>query len=191
MYSLGVILVGLGITLFIPSVALLVMGQWPGDAIPAFICGGVIAFPMIALGVHLIRKAERRQHVTIPPEQTTPGVDEKAAGDSLARGLDRLRGFDLSRLNVVGWLLLLATFAVVVVEAWGVVWLAGAGPGRQWLARVSTLSVLLVAIGFFFAVRWLLGKLGVTIYLPEEAPERKDAEKSAAGGGGSQPPCLQ
>jgi len=70
----------------------------------------------------------------------------------------------LNRLNWVGWLLLIGTLGFVGAEVAALVWLLGPGGWDRRLAKLAALPMLLVAIGFFVGARWLLGRLGVSIY---------------------------
>jgi hypothetical protein len=75
----------------------------------------------------------------------------------------RAQQFDLNRFNWGGWVLLLATFGFVMAEAAVLVWVVGV----RWQDRAQPMVfalMLVLAVGFFFALRWLLFRLGVSIY---------------------------
>jgi hypothetical protein len=82
-------------------------------------------------------------------------------------------------LNWVGWLLLFGTFGFVGAEIAALVRLLGPpGPGgwRHWQAKVAAPIMVFLAIGFFASIKWLLGRLGVSIY----RRQGKHVEPSAA-----------
>jgi hypothetical protein len=107
------------------------------------------------------------------PTPSAPEVEAVSASDppharlpdTSLSPLDRIRSFDLNRLNWLGWLLLFGTFVLAVV---GSILLASflgeARPDQAWLSKALMVAMLLLATGFFFSARWFLGKFGITIY---------------------------
>ena len=167
-YVVGVVLLGLGITLLIMGGVALVAGA---PVMGGLVCIGCVPVPMILGGIALVRRAEDR--ITggdMPPAERPAAAEVGPTGI-----LDRVRAFDLNRLNWVGWLLLLGTFGFALAEAAALVWIWPGGWDRQLAQLVAPLMVVL-AVGFFAGTRWLLGQLGVSIY----RRERGRAEPSAA-----------
>jgi hypothetical protein len=145
----GIFMLGLGITLLIASGVGIVAAAPKatlGGVGGALACVGLFIVPMIVGGILLIRTAEDRQAA-----QRRPLV----RGDT----------FDLNRLNWVGWLLLLTTIGVGVGSAGAAVLVFGKPEDvPRWAGRLIAVAMVLFVTGFFFAARWLLGLLGVSIY---------------------------
>jgi hypothetical protein len=158
------ILLGLGIVLLVMSgipFFVAVKGGSIVGIVGAVVCTGVIPIPMIVGGIASIRSAEDNASRQIEDPRSLAEMSKDPVGNVLARS----GGLDLNRLNWIGWLLLFATFGFVVGEVVVLTILLGEGiwaiKGR---ARLVALAGLLVAIGFFAGVRWLLRALGITIY---------------------------
>ncbi len=158
MYLLGIVLLALGIMGLVPAGIMvwvaITQDQSVGLVVGGLVCFGLVCIPMMAGGIALIQRAEARNP---PPAE----LYEPVPGETW---LDRMRRFDLSRLNWVGWLLFLSTFAFVFVEAAVLTALLPAGPNAPRMPRLIALPLLLLAVGFFVAVRWLLGTCGISIY---------------------------
>ncbi len=163
MRALGIWSLGLGIWLLLPSGLAVAYSRSWGEVIGFLACAGLVPVPMIVGGIVLIRRAEDAQarDAEAPPHDSEA---EEEPGGRESGVLARVRAFDLNRLNWVGWLLLLATFAFVLGEAAVVALMVGNG----WWDRVSTrlvsLPLAFLAVGFFVSLRWLLGLFGVSIY---------------------------
>jgi hypothetical protein len=158
--SVGVWLVGLGITLLVMCVFPVAYASTPGELIGWLACAGLVPGSLICVGIALVRRAEDRARggESLPDEcPATPDVGRVGI-------LDRVRAFDLNRLNWVGWLLLLGTFGFVGAEITVPVWLIGGGGWDRRLAKLAAPLMLFLAIGFFAGTRWLLERLGVSIY---------------------------
>src|SRR5262245_29928949 len=118
----GIFLLGLGITLLIPSGFALAHSTSFGQVIGWLICTGIIQVPMIVGGIAIIRRVEDAPASGIVGRGNEPVADRPSsvipeAGDPVGRALAQVRGFELNRLNWVGWLLLLATFGFVIAES--------------------------------------------------------------------------
>jgi hypothetical protein len=165
MRALGIWLLGFGIVLLIMDGVALASVNTLEEVVGFLVCGALVPVPMIAGGIALVRRAEERERPGTPEPPRVPSAGRPQALRYEYRGdwLQRVRTFDLTRLNWVGWLLLLATFAFVLAEAGLLVLLLGDWGNRP-AAKVVAVPMLLLALAFFFGVRWLLGKLGVTIY---------------------------
>jgi nitrate/nitrite transporter NarK len=158
----GMFLVGFGITLLIPSGIALGYAHGLAQVIGFLVCTALIPVPMIISGIAIIRSAENTGARRIKVPDRVVDVD---AADPVGGILARMRRFDLNRLNWVGWLLLLATFGFVIAEAAVLAMYFGDQfKERRIEARAIGLGALLLAIGFFAGVRWLLQALGVSIY---------------------------
>jgi hypothetical protein len=159
----GMVLLGLGITLLILCGIALVNAKGLPMVVGFLVCTGVVPVPMIVGGIAIIRSIEDRAAQRLDELEAEPV--EEVAGNPVSRTLTRARRFDLNRLNWVGWLLLLATFGFVLAEA--AVFALTLGDGA-WGGRVGTrllgLGMVLLAIGFFAGLRGLLRVLGVSIY---------------------------
>jgi hypothetical protein len=169
MYILGMVLLSLGILVLSFCGLGFAYATSFGQVVGWLVFVATVPFPMMIGGIALIRKAEGRQLPEAAPEVQNPAGDPEAELHCPEPGnpIDRLLGimsFDLSRLNWVGWLLLLACFVLVFVQAGILVLLLGVWEKDRVLTRVLAPVILLLAVGFFFGVRWLLGKFGVTIY---------------------------
>ena len=166
MRVIGVLLLGLGITLLIMSAVALVAIGHEGDlaaAVGCLVCAGLVPVPMIIGGIAIIRRVE--DDTMHQSEELTPAPAAEEPENPFSRPLARMRTFELNRLNWIGWLLLLATFGFVLGEA-GVMVLVledGAFEGRVG-RRLIGLGMLFLAVGFFTGLRWLLRVLGVSIY---------------------------
>jgi hypothetical protein len=156
-------LLGLGITLLIPCGIAIGCAEGPGQVVGFLVCTALVPVPMIVGGIAIIRAVEDKAGQR--PQGPEPGPVAEVAGDPVGRTLARVRGFELNRLNWVGWLLLLATFGFVIAEA-AVLVLALGGDlgGGGVVSRLIGLGGLLLAVGFFLGLRWLLRLLGVSIY---------------------------
>ena len=171
MRVVGMVLLCLGITLLFPSGIALIHAEGLGQVIGFLICTALVPVPMIVSGIAIIRRAEdpyaqglgegAGDAATALPSEPEP----RDTGNPLQDAQARLLRFDLTRLNWIGWLLLLATFGFVAGEAGILVLVVGPG-GREGgrLPRVVGLPLLLLAIGFFVALKWLLGVFGLSIY---------------------------
>lgn len=164
MRGVGMVLLALGIVLLIPAGFAVAGAKGFDEALGFLACAAAIPVPMIVAGVALIRRAEDR-----PAANALTGLTAEEPADCPAAPagpiLSRVGAFDLNRLNRVGWLLLLATIAFVLAEAWVVAWLVGNGPwGNGGPPRVIGLPLFLLALGFFAGLRWLLRLLGVSTY---------------------------
>ncbi len=166
MYGVGVVLIGLGITLLVMGGFALISGA---PVISGLICIACVPVPMLIGGIALVRRAENR--IETGSVQPTERVAEP---ESAVVGIrKRIAEFDLSRLNWVGWLLLLGTFGFVGVEVAILVWLIEQngfeqnGWDRRQAIRVAGTAMFFLAVGFFVGSRWLLGRLGVSIYRPQ------------------------
>jgi hypothetical protein len=157
-YVVGVVLLGLGITLLIMGGVALVAGA---PVVGGLVCIGCVAVPMIIGGIALVRRVEDRAKGRGVPSAECLAAGAKPTG--VTGVLDQVRKFDLNQLNWVGWLLLLGTFGFVFAEAAALVWIWPAGWDQR-LTELVALPMLFLAIGFFTATRWLLGQLGVSIY---------------------------
>jgi len=175
MYVVGVVLIGLGITFLIMCGVALSAGA---PVIGGLICIGCVPVPMLIGGIALVRRAEDRTAGGGVQPAECPDVP----GSTPVGIWERIRDFDLSRLNWVGWLLLLGTFGFVGVEIATLVWLIDLGGWDHRLAmKVAALPMVFLAAGFFAGNRWLLGRLGVSIY----RRQYKEVETGAATDGGT------
>jgi len=174
-YVVGVVLIGLGITLLIMGGVALIAGA---PVIGGLICIGCVPVPMLIGGIALVRRAENRTKGGGVQTAECP-----AAPGSAPVGIwERIRDFDLNRLNWVGWLLLLGTFGFVGVEIAILVWLIDLGEWDHRRAmKVAATPMVLLAVGFFAGTRWLLGRLGVSIYRRQS--DRAEPDAAADGGG--------
>lgn len=143
------------------------------------ICVGLVPVPMIVTGIWMVRRVEDAElasemsSATDECESINPTeVEGRAASGGF---LDNVRAFELNQLNWLGWLLFLATFGFVLAccllagfVAWEVGWSA------RVVASVVALPVLLLAVGFFKALEFLFGLLGMKIY-------RDNASQNRAG----------
>ncbi len=152
MRGLGVWLVGLGVTLLVMCVFPVAAAKTTGELLGWLACAGLVPGSLIWIGVALIRRAEGRVEDAGPPPD----------GAGPAGLLDRVRDFDLNRMNWLGWLLLLGTFGFVLAEVAALVWVWPGGWDRG-LAKLAALPMLFLAVGFFAGTRWLLGRFGVSI----------------------------
>jgi hypothetical protein len=163
MRLLGVFFLGLGITLLIPSGIALGYVRGLTELLVVLVCTIVVPVPLIIGGVAVIRAAED----SALPRTKVPegGILHERAANPLDRVFVRMRQYDLNRLNWIGWLLLLATFGFVIAEA-AVLALCFGDKFKDELivARLIGLAALLLAIGFFVGVRWLLRLMGVSIH---------------------------
>jgi hypothetical protein len=157
MYVVGVVLLGLGITLLVMGGVALIVG---GPVIGGLICIGCFPVPMIIGGITLVRRAEDRIN-----DQGVPPAECRATLGSAPVGFrERIVYFDLNQLNCIGWLLLFGTFGFVGVEIAAVVWLIDQGGWDRRLAvQLSAPAMFFLAVGFFAGIRWLLGQWGVSI----------------------------
>src|SRR6516164_9280181 len=118
MRLVGVCLLGFGIVLLVPEAIFLANARSLPEVLAAVVCGAAIPLPMIIGGIALIRQEEdkgRRSPQPDTPHPPTPKYVNRA--NPVGDVLDRVRNFDLNRLNWTGWLLLLSTFGFVVGEA--------------------------------------------------------------------------
>jgi hypothetical protein len=142
----------------------LVAEQTPGprgNALPSL----SLASLMILCGIRWVRggQATRSASESEPVSASEPPHANQA--DIALNPLDRIRSFDLGRLNWLGWLLLFATFGFIVVGSILVgSFLRIERPDKGWAPKVIVMTTILLGTGFFFGVRWLLGKIGITIY---------------------------
>jgi len=168
--GLGVWLVGLGITLLVMCVFPIAAAETPRALVGWLACAGLVPGSLIVLGIILVRRAEDRARTADTPqdESLVAPVPEPAGI------LDRVRAFDLNRLNWAGWLLLLATFGFVLAEVAVLVWMWPDGGDRRLPKLVATV-MLFLAVGFFVASRWVLARLGVSIYRHENRGSEPDA----------------
>jgi hypothetical protein len=173
-YVVGVILLGLGITLLIMGVVALVAGA---PVAGGLVCIGCVPAPMIIGGIALIRRAEDRiAGGGARPAECPAAAEVEPSG--ITEILDRVRAFDLNQLNWVGWLLLLGTFGFALAEGAALVWMWPGGWDRRLAKLVSPLTVF-PAVGFFAGTRWLLGQLGVSIYRRERGRAEPDSLPSS------------
>jgi hypothetical protein len=181
MYVVGVVLVGLGITLLIMGGVALVSGA---PVMGGLICIGCIPVPMIIGGIALVRRAEDR----ITSEDVLPGerlaTTEREPPTGISGVLDRVRAFDLNQLNWVGWLLLLGTFGFALAEGAALVWMWPDGWDRQ-LAKWVAPPMVFLAVGFFAGTRWLLAQLGVSIYRRKRSRAEQDTAAHGCRDSGS------
>ncbi len=115
---------------------------------------------MIIGGIALIRRAE---------EQIKGGSVSSPESLAAPAGIrERIRDFDLNRLNWIGWLLFFGTLGFFGVEIVALVWLIERGEWDRRLAiKIAAPLMVFLAIGFFASIGWLLGQLGVSIYRPQ------------------------
>jgi hypothetical protein len=161
MRVLGICLLGLGIVLLLPSGLAIASSQNWGQVIGFVTCAALIPVPMIVGGIVLIRRADDAQAADADVSYREPEEESAEEGGGV---LTRVRAFDLNRLNWVGWLLLLATFAFVLGEAAILVVVIGKDWGDRVTSRLVALGLLFLAVGFFVGVRCLLGFFGVSIF---------------------------
>ncbi len=158
MRTFGIFLLGLGMMVLIPSgFAVAATAPTRAEALGWLVFAGLPSVVLIIGGIRIVRREEDRQAVqrAMQIEDAYTPPDEGAA---------RVQGFDLNRLNGVGWLLLILSFAFVVAGAGGVVFLAEAVWLDQTLAGIVAFAAAPLAVGFFAGVRWLLGRFGISIY---------------------------
>ena len=176
MYVVGMVLLGLGITLLFLCGVALIAGA---PIIGGLICTGCVPVPMIIGGIALLRRVEDRAAQSLGEVPVAPQPQVQGTGSPTSEVGSRLQdfmlNFDLNRLNWVGWLLLLGTFGFVGVEAAALVWIWPGGWDRR-LAKLTAPVMIFLAVGFFAGTRWLLGQSGVSIYRRRS----KRAEPSAA-----------
>lgn len=159
MYIAGVFLLGLGIAVLPMCVAALVHAPGPDHVIGFLVCTAVVPVPMIVVGIALIRRAEDR--VTTGDSMPVGSPARPRAGP--AGVMDRALAFDLNRLNWAGWLLLFGTFGFFGAEVMAVGWTWPGGWDRR-LVKLVAPPLVLLPIGFFAGTRWVLARLGVSIY---------------------------
>jgi hypothetical protein len=160
MRIVGMCLLGFGILLIVPSGLALTAAESLGEAAGWLACAALVPGSMIVGGIVLIRRAEDREPVTVRGEMARSPGPRGVVNDTMGR----VMAFDLNRLNAGGWLLLLATFGFVIAEASILVPLVGDRMGDRGLPKAIALPALLLAVGFFFGMRWVLGLFGVSIY---------------------------
>jgi hypothetical protein len=157
MRVVGMMLLGLGITLLFPCGIALFYAEGAGQVVGFLACTAVLPVPMIVVGVMMVRAAEMETDVR-------PELRRVKSGNPVNNVMDDVRSFDLNQLNWIGWLLLLAAFGVVIAEAAVVALVVGPNGWGNGPPRILALPMLLLPVGFFVAVRWLLGWFGVSIY---------------------------
>jgi hypothetical protein len=161
---LGMISLSFGVLMLIMCAPVLIQAAQArslAGIIMALVCTGVVPSVMVVIGIAIIRRAEDKTVHQI--ERARPMAD---TSQDLVQGIFAHAGrLDLNRLNWIGWLLLLATFGFVVAEVVIVTLLMGE---RAWDGpldrRLLGLGGVLLSIGFFAGIRWLLRALGVSIY---------------------------
>jgi hypothetical protein len=122
---------------------------------------------MIVGGVVLIRRAEVGSK-----KKRGPVIDEDDESASDIEHLhDNIANFDLLQFNWIGWLLLTGTLAFAILLIIIVIQLTG-GFSRNTGGKAISILVLLFAVGFFFAARWILSSLGVRI-IREASEDRR------------------
>ncbi|MCS7022811.1 MAG: hypothetical protein NZU63_13410 [Gemmataceae bacterium] len=169
MYLFGVFLIGFGIVFLIMGVVALSTAD--SSLVAGLICIGCFSVPMLVSGIWLVRRAEsRRQGETV--SQAPPAT---AIQPGLIGILQRAQALNLSQLNWVGWLVLLATFIFVLAEAFALTSIWRDITLVHQLKRLIALTMLFLAIGFFAGIRWILKKIGISIYLPEYDSTLADA----------------
>ncbi len=162
MRVLGMFLLGLGITLLIPSGFALSSANDLSQLLGFLLCTALIPVPMIVGGILIVRRLEDR---AAPPPEDPEDARVPETGDAAGSTLARMRGFELNRLNWIGWLLLLLSFGLVIAGSLlGALAFGNGAWGGRATARIIALPLLFLAIGFFAGLRWLLRKLGVSIY---------------------------
>lgn len=129
-----------------------------------------VTVPMIIGGIAMIRKAEsQRISDDIAAPETWAGENDVIETPTIKSWnpfhvLHQVQTFDLSRLNWIGWLLLLGSFAFAFGGVAVVTLLLGDFAAKHPAGRFLAYGVIFLAIGFFFAVRWLLRRFGINIY---------------------------
>jgi hypothetical protein len=91
----------------------------------------------------------------------------RATSGGWTNPMQRMGQFDLTRLNGIGWLLLLGSFAVCIGGALTAgMWMEGKpnDADRRLILWTVALVILALTLGFFFGCRWLLGEAGISIY---------------------------
>src|SRR6266700_2509782 len=93
----------------------------------------------------------------------------------LSRLIDRMLGgrirrlyeFDLAKLNLEGWLLCASTLVIIISGAFAAVGL-GLSMDEPAIRDFVAIILIVVATVWFLGCRWLLAKLGVSIYHDSE-----------------------
>jgi hypothetical protein len=170
MRILGIVLLALGIVLLIPCGIALLYSKGLGQMVGFLLCTALLPLPMIIGGIAIIRRVEDSHVMNMRRDAESPVAELPSGpkqGEPAAPSQKlELRNLDLTRLNWVGWLLLFGTFGFVVGEAGIMVLVSEAGGwwADPWPRRGVGLVGLLLAVGFFVAVKWLLRLFGVSIY---------------------------
>jgi hypothetical protein len=171
MRIVGMFLLGVGIMFLIMAVFFFTNPPAvPGAILLMLAWLAFVTVPMIVGAIAIIRKAERQNFSgDFPEAQMWAGenhADENPGRDARSPFLllHQLRTFDLSRLNWIGWILLLGAFALVIGEAFLVTYILGRFPANPIAGRLLSYGLIFVSIAFFFAIRWLMRRLGFTIY---------------------------
>jgi hypothetical protein len=173
---LGIFLLCFGIMMLFASGTIVVgwieyfaSGKTDTTAIAMQIAVALFPFASIVGGIALIRVAEdgrSRRKAEDPSEADASGQQTVPSGDLVKRIRAKVGAFDLNRLNWTGWLLLFATFGFGMIQVALVEWGADeiGFQVKNPPQRGVWLPVGLLAIGFYFGVRWLLNRFGISIY---------------------------
>lgn len=169
MRILGMFLIGFGIFGLIASAFAFSHFAGRGELLGWAICVGLIPVPMIVAGIWMVRRVEDTKQsneflsTNGKGENVNPADDDASA--TVGGFLDNIRAFELNRLNWLGWMLFFATFGfVLAICILGGFVALGTGWNPRVLAYVAALPLLLLAVGFFRALKFLFGVLGMSIY---------------------------
>jgi hypothetical protein len=86
--------------------------------------------------------------------------------NDLVRKLEKAFYFDLCKLNATGWTLLIVSTALYLVlpVIWVVLEITEVVPVNWTVRRFAIPPLVLIPFGFFFGCRWLLRRVGVSLY---------------------------
>jgi hypothetical protein len=170
MRVVGVVMIALGIVMMIIAVFPLLDGQ----VLLTLGCLTFIAVPLFVTGIVIVRRYEDRQQAAARPIDHAETEEATAATfDDPTTLPDTISSFDLNSLNWRGWLLLLATGAVVAGQFPLIAWITESidPKHRKFVVSLLCAGAVYLAWWFWRAMRWVLTRMGWPIFRSETSED--------------------
>lgn len=164
-YIIGIFMVGSGIMCGIGGLIGAGSAIFENQLVTGIVVGGILltmTLCFLVFGMKLVKHGESDAQSTSAP---VPGDHDYDPTVHSANDLrTKFGSFDLSRLNIAGWLLFLATIVFIGSAITISVLVLDPQPEDQGIIKVAAIASFFLGIGFFFVGKTVLASIGIRLY---------------------------